>query len=181
MATTTANRNTGSKQMVVGVFRDRVNANQAYHWLLSRGYHDSDINFMMSDETRKAYMAEGGKYSVGSHSTEGVATGGTIGAAVGATAAAIAAIGTAVAIPGLGWIVAGPVLAGLAGAGAGAVTGGVIGGLIGLGIPESNARAYEEALKNGGVVLGVEPREGDASEIKRQFEAFNGENVINCA
>jgi hypothetical protein len=167
--------------MVVGVFRDRVNANQAYHWLLSRGYRDSEINFMMSDETRKAYESETGKHTVGSQATEGVATGGTIGATIGATAAAIAAIGTAVAIPGLGWVVAGPVLAGLAGAGAGAVTGGLIGGLIGLGVPESNARAYEEALKNGGVVLGVEPRDGDASEIKRQFESFHGENVICCS
>jgi hypothetical protein len=166
--------------MVIGVFRDRANATQAYNWLLSRGYTDSEISFMMSDETRR-YFENEGKHNVGNQGVEGVATGGSIGAAVGATAAAIAAIGTAVAIPGLGWVVAGPVLAGLAGAGAGAVTGGLIGGLVGLGIPESNARAYEEALKNGGVVLGVEPRSGDESEIKQHFEKLQGENVICCS
>lgn len=169
-----------NKSMVVAVFRDRTDARQVHDWLLARGYSASEINVLMSSETR-GHFEKDEKITVGSQATEGVAAGGTIGAAVGATAAAIAAIGTAVAIPGLGWVVAGPILAGLAGAGAGAVTGGLIGGLIGLGIPESNARAYEEALKGGGVVIGVEPHDGDASAIQKQFEKMNGENVVCCA
>jgi hypothetical protein len=169
-----------SKSVVVAVFRDRTNASQAYNWLLARGYSDAEINVMMSNETRAFYEKNDDKINVGSHATEGVATGGTVGAVVGGTAGAIAALGTlaALAIPGLNVVVAGPILMGLAGAGAGAVAGGVIGGLIGLGIPESNAHAYEEALKNGGVVLGVEPREGDTSEIKKQFQKLNGENIV---
>ena len=69
----------------------------------------------------------------------------------------------------------------LAGGGAGAVTGGLIGGLVGLGIPESNAKAYEEALRHGGVAVGVIPRSSDhASEIQRRFEELSGENVCYC-
>ena len=170
-----------NKSMVVAVFRDRTNATQAHNWLIARGYSASEINIMMSDETRGYYEKENSKISVGNLATEGVAAGGTLGAAVGGTVAAIMAIGTAVAIPGLGWVVAGPILAGLAGVGAGAVTGGLVGGLIGLGIPESNAHAYEEALKKGGVVIGVVPDQGDTDDIKTHFEKLEGENVICCA
>lgn len=164
------------RSMVVGMFRDRTNASLAYSWLLDHGYADSEINVLMSNETRAYFEKEQEKHGVGSMATEGMATGGTVGAAVGATTAAILAIGTAVLVPGIGWV-AGPLLAGLAGAGAGAVTGGLVGGLIGLGIPESNASAYEEALRNGGIVLGVVPHENDASAIKEQFEKLNGENI----
>ena len=74
---------------------------------------------------------------------------------------------------------AGPILAGLAGGGAGAVAGGAIGGLVGLGIPESNAKAYEEALKKGGVVFGVAPHsEEDATTIRTYFEEHKADNII---
>jgi len=170
----------GTIGAVVAVFRDRTNASQAYNWLLARGYSDADINVMMSNETRAFYEKHDSKIAVGSHATEGAAAGGTIGAVVGGAAAAIAAIGSlaAITIPGLNIVVAGPLLMGLAGAGAGAVTGGGIGALIGLGIPESNADAYEEALKQGGVVMGVEPRNDDSGEIKKEFQKLNGENII---
>lgn len=75
-------------------------------------------------------------------------------------------------------MVAGPIAAAFAGGGAGAVTGGVIGALIGAGMTEQNAEAYSEALKQGGVVIGVHPRTNDdSSEIQKKFKEFNGENV----
>jgi len=169
------------KRMVTAVFRDRTQANRVYTWLRDRGYTSDEINVLMSDQTRTAYhdADEDELVSSGTHAAEGIATGGAIGTAVGATLAAIAAIGTSVLIPGLGVVVAGPILAAFAGAGAGAVAGGVIGGLIGLGIPESNARAYEEALRDGGVVVGVHPHTGDeTSKIREEFERRQGENVV---
>lgn len=171
-----------SKQpMITAVFRDRLNANAAWNWLTARGYDANEINMLMSENTKAKYYdrAENDDISASTHAAEGVATGGAIGTAVGATAAAIAAIGTSLLIPGLGLIIAGPLAAAFAGAGAGAVTGGVIGGLIGLGIPESNARAYEEALRDGGIVVGVVPHNGrDATAIKKKFEEFKGENIV---
>jgi uncharacterized membrane protein len=77
----------------------------------------------------------------------------------------------ALAIPGIGPIVAaGP----LAGALSGAVTGGVAGGLIDLGIPEDKGRQYEENLKQGGVLAVIETSDdkaNDASSILRQYGA----------
>lgn len=171
------------KKMLTAVFRDRVNAQTAYDRLISRGYTNSEINVLMSDSTRATYLSEGKeeKHNVGTHATEGMGVGGAIGTAVGATLAAVAAIGTSLAIPGLGLIIAGPIAAALAGGGAGAVAGGLIGAMVGLGIPESNARAYQDALKQGGVVIGVVPRTGDdADAIKEEFETLNGENICFC-
>jgi hypothetical protein len=173
-----------SKQkMVTAVFQDRFNAHAAYDWLVSQGYTANEINLLMSADTKARYYAEAGeakgKHKAGTHAAEGMAAGGAIGTAVGAAAAAIAAIGTSLVVPGLGLVVAGPVAAALAGGGAGAVAGGVIGGLIGLGVPESNAKAYEEALREGGIVVGVVPHNAqDASRVKDKFQELHGENII---
>jgi hypothetical protein len=165
-------------KMVVAVFRDRTRATAAYNWLRARFYSPDQINVMMSQATHNHFEAESAPISAGTHVLEGVAAGGSVGTAIGAAAAAVAAVGTSVAVPGLGLVVAGPILAGLVGAGAGAVAGGFLGGLIGLGIPESNASAYEAALKEGGVVLGVLPRPGDEAAIQAQLAEFKGENII---
>jgi hypothetical protein len=104
--------------------------------------------------------------------------GGASGTAVGATLAAVMAVGSALAIPPLGVAIAGPVAAVLAGGGGGAVAGGIIGALIGLGIPEPNARAYQEVLRDGGVVLGVVPHgPEDADAIRRDFDELRGEDI----
>jgi hypothetical protein len=178
MATKVPAKKKDTRSMVVAVFRDRTNASQAYNWLLARGYSDAEINVMMSNETRAYYEKHESKIHTRSHAAEGAATGGAVGAIVGGTAAAVATLGSMAVVPFLGFPVAGALLMGLAGAGAGAVTGGVLGALIGLGIPESNADAYEEALKAGGVVVGVEPHDGDSGEIKKEFKKLGGENII---
>jgi hypothetical protein len=173
-----------AKNMLTAVFRNHRDARVAYDRLLVRGYTSDEISLLMSESTRKTYIEEyerEGKQQPGSMATEGVAVGGAIGTAVGAAAAAIAAIGTTALIPGLGLLVAGPLAAAFMGGGAGAVTGGILGGLIGLGITEPNAKAYEEVLRNGGVIVGVKPHDNeDANEIKKDFEELGGEHVCNC-
>jgi uncharacterized membrane protein len=171
------------RKMITAVFRDRFNANEAHEWLRNRGYADSEISVLMSDRTRVALRddAELVHNERGSKAAAGVATGGAIGTAIGASLAAIAAIGTSLVLPGLGLVVAGPLAAAFAGGGAGAVTGGLIGGLVGYGIPESNARAYEDALREGGVAIGVVPRTSEeASVIEDEFERLHGENIITA-
>jgi hypothetical protein len=174
-----------NESMITAVFRDRVKAQKVYDWLLDHGYTSSELNVLMSDKTRSTYyQAEEGEEApmkAGNQAVEGMAVGGAIGTAVGAGLAAVAAIGTSLAIPGLGIIIAGPIAAALAGGGAGAVAGGLIGGLVGLGLTESNARAYEQALKEGGVVIGVVPHSSeDADRIKTHFQNQGGENVCSC-
>jgi hypothetical protein len=168
-----------TKKMVTAVFRNRLGAQESYDRLVRRGYTSDEINVIMSDSTRAAFHSDTTtRRDVGSKAVAGMGIGGAIGTAVGATLAAVAAIGTSLAIPGLGLVVAGPIAAALAGAGAGAATGGLLGALIGLGIPEPDARAYQDVVRDGGVVVGVAPRSGkEAREIKAELEAAGGENV----
>ncbi len=171
------------KKMVTAVFRDPVNAQRAHDGLRRRGYTETEINVLMSDKTRSAHFStqEQGSLKPGTMATEGMGVGGAIGTVVGASLAAIAAIGTSLALPGLGLVVAGPLAAALAGGGAGAVAGGLVGALIGWGIPEQNANAYTEALREGGVVIGVFPHnDDDASAIKDEFQKLQGDNVCYC-
>ena len=169
------------QKMLTAIFHDRPAAVQAFNWLQTHGYRPDEINVLMTDRTRAQFEKEHEEpISAASRAPEGVATGGVIGTAVGATLGAVAALGATVSLPILGGIiVAGPLLAGLAGGGVGAVAGGAIGGLIGLGIPESNAKAYEDALRNGGVVFGVVPHSADdAKAIEKYFKDQHASNIV---
>ncbi len=169
---------TGRSRMVTGLFRDRDSAEKAYSSLSTRGYNKDDVNLMMSDETRKTHFADAPDSELGDKAMEGAGVGGAIGGTVGAVLAAIAAIGTAVALPGIGLVVAGPIAAALAGAGAGGLTGGLVGALIGSGIPEDRAREYESGIKEGGIVMGVNPRtDEDADYFEREFKTNRGESI----
>jgi len=171
---------TTRNKMVTAVFRDRLQAQAAFDWLHEQGYTSNEISILMSDKTRAAYFPHEGEnpLTADTKAVEGIGVGGTIGTAVGATIAAVLAVGTSIIVPGLG-VVAGPLAAAFAGGGAGAVTGGVIGGLVGLGIPEPNANAYQEAIRDGGVFIGVSPRnDEDSTRIKRYFEQHQGESVV---
>src|SRR4026209_88758 len=178
MAETSASR-TAHSSMVTGLFRDRESAERAYGSMVERGYGQDDVNLVMSDETRKKHFTDDGRETeLGSKALEGAGTGAAIGGAVGATLAAIAAIGTTLALPGLGLLIAGPIAAGLAGAGRGALTGGLIGALVGHGIPEEQAKHYEQGIREGGIVMGVQPRnEEDAAYFEEDWKKNRGEQV----
>ncbi|HEX8291089.1 MAG TPA: hypothetical protein VF570_05010 [Pyrinomonadaceae bacterium] len=165
--------------MVTGLFRDRESAERAYGSVTSRGYGNDDVNLLMSDKARDTHFtSEGKETELGNKALEGAGTGAAIGGTVGATLAAIAAIGTTLALPGLGLLVAGPIAAGLAGAGAGGATGGLIGALVGAGIPEERVKHYEKGIEEGGIVMGVTPRsDEDAEYFEREWKTHRGEEV----
>ncbi len=158
---------------VTGVFSDRTSAERAYGALTESGYDSEDINVLMSERTReKHFPKQTADTELGNKASEGAGIGSAVGGTVGAIAAAIAAVGTSLVIPGLGLVVAGPLAAGLAGAGAGAATGGLVGALVGWNIPEERVRQYEERLRNGGIVLGFEPKtEADRQRFHSDWNA----------
>jgi hypothetical protein len=162
-----------------GIFRDRNSAEKAYQSLHERGYGKDDVNLMMSDDTRKKHFGSDTAHTdLGDKAMEGAGVGSAIGGTAGAIIGAIAAIGTSVALPGLGLIIAGPLAAALAGAGAGGLTGGLVGALVGSGIPEEHAAEYEQGIKNGGIVMGVKPRNADdAKYFEEQFKTNNADKV----
>ena len=174
-----ANMTPGSSTgMLTGTFRDRESAEGAYNAMLSRGYAKDDINVMMSPETRDKYFKHSDQVTeLGNKSAEGGATGAAIGGVTGVIIGVLAAAGT-LAIPGLGVVLAGPLVAGLAGLGAGGAAGGLIGALVGAGIPEERAKMYEADLKNGGIVLGTKLRsDEDAAYLENEWRTNKGENI----
>lgn len=178
-AGTSGTTSTSGGTMVTGLFRDRDSAERVYNSMSSRGYSKDDISLMMSDEARGKYFpGDQADTALGDKALEGAGVGSAIGGTIGAVLAGIAAIGTNVLLPGVGLIVAGPLLAGLAGAGAGGLTGGLLGALVGSGIPEDRAKAYESGIKEGGMVMGVKARNPeDAEYFEREFKNYRGESV----
>lgn len=159
--------------IVTGTFRDRESAERGYNAITARGYKSDDIHVIMTDDTRKRLFKDhkdtkdGKDTKLGNKALEGAGVGGAIGGIAGATAVGIAAAATSLAIPGIGLVIAGPLAGALAGGAAGATAGGLVGTLVGAGIPEEHAKKYESDLKNGGIVVGVKPRNDDDA---RYFE-----------
>jgi hypothetical protein len=139
-----------ARKEISALFNDSAAAERAYQGLIGAGFSPADVSVLMSADTRGKHFSIEGNTKV----AEGAAAGGAIGGAVGAIAAGLAAVGI-VALPGVGLVAAGPLMAALAGAGAGAAVGGLSGALIGLGIPEHEAKLYSERIAKGAILLGV--------------------------
>lgn len=170
-----------NSRMVTAIFPDRDSAERAYRGIADRGYGLEDIDLVMSDETRKRHFNDDPAASteLGTKAAQGAGIGGAIGGTVGAIGAAVLAVGTTIALPGLGLVVAGPIAAALAGAGAGGAAGGLIGALIGWGIPEARVKEYEAGIRNGGILLGVRARNAaDADYLERNLRASTPETAL---
>ena len=177
---TTTSGTTGSGRLVTGLFADRTSAEAAYASTHARGYGTDDVNLVMSDDTRKQHFDHDGapETELGNKAAKGAGIGGAIGGTVGAIAAAIAAVGTSLVLPGLGLVIAGPLAAAIAGAGAGGAGGSLIGALVGMGIPEERVKAYDEGVKNGGILMGVHARDdADAAHFENEWRTNGGSQV----
>jgi hypothetical protein len=164
---------------ITGVFRNREDADRAYESLINKGYSADEIIVLMSDETHNLHYKDRELVTdSGNKTMEKAGVGSAIGGTVGAIVGGIAAIGTSIALPGLGLIIAGPIIAALTGAGAGGLTGGLIGGLIGAGISKEHAKVYETSIKEGGIVVGVVPRtDEDRISIGNEWSSYRGEQI----
>jgi hypothetical protein len=172
---------TNSSGLVTGIFPDRESAEAAYNAAHLRGYSKDDVNLVMSDETRNLHFSgttAGKETELGNKAAEGAGIGAGIGGTVGAILAGIAAVGTTLALPGLGLVIAGPLAAAAVGAGAGAAGGGLIGALIGWNIPEERVKDYEEGIKNGGILIGVRTKnDADALHFENEWKQNRGQHI----
>jgi hypothetical protein len=79
-------------------------------------------------------------------------------------------------LPGL--IIAGPVAIALTAAAAVGITGGLIGALTNWGIPKSRVEHYEQSIRDGNILIGVEARSGeDARQLQADWAAAGGRSV----
>ncbi len=143
--------NASNRGTVVGVFHDAAHAQQAIRELKADGFREDQIGLVVRHTD--------GTWSADTPSAANLAAGAGIGAAAGASLGALWALGIAT----LGFPALGPVLVGgtlmaaiLASASGGAAVGTLLGALIGLGIPEADARFYEQEIHAGRTVVTVQ-------------------------
>ncbi len=111
--------------------------------------------------------------------TDAALTGAAAGGALGGLAGILVGIG-ALAIPGVGPIIAaGPLAAGLTGAAIGAAGGGLIGALAGLGLDEDEARIYKDEVDRGGVLVTVEDDGMHHDAISEIYQRHNSTHYKN--
>jgi len=170
----------GNRRKIIGLFSEGQSAERAYQTCAARGYATDDVNVVMSEDTRKRLFHGGSETTsqLASRQTEGGELGGPTGGRVEMLVTIFAAVGAALALPALGFVVAGPVAAALASAGAAGVVAGLIGTLGDWGIPQERVRLYEEGIKDGGILMMVEARsEEDARQIEQDWKAAGGRDV----
>ncbi|HEX8203508.1 MAG TPA: general stress protein, partial [Isosphaeraceae bacterium] len=147
---------------VVGLFESRDQAQRAVEALKQTGLRAEDMSIVMRDRTEAADVAE----DVGAGSGSGAAAGAVGGGILGGLGGLLVGVG-ALAIPGIGPIVAaGPLAAALAGAGLGAATGGLLGALTDAGVPEEEAPHYQAGVERGGILLTVNAPDGREDEVR---------------
>jgi uncharacterized protein (TIGR02271 family) len=136
---------------VVGLFHNQADAERAIQRLKERGFSESQIGVAIKDRSKQDDLVEG----TGTQAAEGAATGAIGGGVLGGVIGLLAGVG-ALAIPGVGPIIAGGTLAStLAGAGIGAAAGGLLGALVGMGVPEEDAKHFDEGFRSGGTLVTV--------------------------
>lgn len=169
-------------KIVLGVFNEREEVEEAITELKDRDFNPKDISIVMKDTHAAEEIAEDtGAGDV----VEGTVTGATTGAVLGGLAGLLASY----ALPGLGaFFIGGPIAAalGLGGAAAsavsGAVTGAAAGGLIGgltsaFGLSEEDAKVYQERIESGAILLAVPARNDEESVVKEILETSGADNV----
>jgi hypothetical protein len=167
-------------RFVTALFRSPDAAERAYRAAVALGYKDADINVVVSDTTRDRLLADTRHPNLSSNAaeskeqpTKGADLGGPTGGTLGTIAPIIAAVGTAVLVPGL--VFAGPIAIALAAAGAVGIAGGLIGALKDWGIPQDRVRDYEAAVRDGAILVGVKARSAeDAQQLEQKWRAEGG-------
>ena len=149
-------------ETIVGLFADQLNAERGIQALKAAGFSEQQIGVALRDKQQQQELTEG----TGTQATEAAETGAVGGGVLGGVVGLLAGVG-ALAIPGIGPIIAGGVLAStLAGAGIGAAAGGLIGALAGMGVPEEDARHFERGFQQGAVLVTVQAG-GDAVRARQ--------------
>lgn len=162
---------------ITAVFNTRDEAESALGKLDQAGFTSSQVTMLINQESRGKHFGIDDKTKVG----EGAATGAAIGGLSGALFLALGSAG-ALLVPGLNLIVSGALVGGLAGLGAGAVTGGLVGALVGLGVPEHEAKLYEDTVRKGAILIAVEASDDVSAErVKTILKSTKAQSITAIA
>lgn len=150
-------------RVITGLFDTHEQAAEAVRALKDAGVRAEDISVVANN-------AEGYAIEDGDEVAEDAGAGAGIGALLGGAGGLLAGLG-ALAIPGVGPVVAGgwllsTAVGAVAGAAVGGVAGGIIGALTEAGVGEREAHVYAEGVRRGGtlVTARVDDARADAAD-----------------
>jgi len=160
-----------AKKAVFGILNSEEQAIRVVDDLKAARFSSDDISALFPDKGGSRDFA----HEQNTKAPEGAATGATAGGLLGGTLGWLAGIG-ALAIPGVGpLIAAGPIMGLLSGAAVGAATGGLTGALVGYGMPEMEAKRYEGKVKGGNILVSIHTE--DRNEVSRAKEILKRNNA----
>jgi len=141
---------------VIGLFDDQATARRALETLRDGPLPLEDISLIAQNADGTIDSGNSDDVSAGQGATVGAVWGGLVGLA-------------ALLIPGIGPFIAfGALGAALTGVVTGAVVGGITAALVDFsGIPEDEARGYEQQLRDGKTLVAVKARDEDTAEVRR--------------
>jgi len=186
---------------VVGLFDDLNDAQAAVTDLVQAGFDRSDISLVATDRwgeqgttgvpadtgagvysststgyTDTTTTGMTGATGTGDQVASDVAAGAVTGGVVGGLAGVLLGLGV-LAIPGFGPVLAaGPLVAGLAGAGIGAAVGGLVGALVSWGVPQDEAELYAESIRRGSILVGLKT---DESRVQQAVNIMNNHGPVD--
>lgn len=175
-------------QRAVGVFPNRSTAEEALYALRDSGFPMNQVSVMTKDAIHDEEIAGADVHDsvskdrvakqVDNKAEEGAAVGVTTGGVLGGLTGLLVGLGS-IAIPGVGPIMlagaaATAIATTLAGTAIGVATGGLLGGLIGLGIPEEDAKIYNERINRGEYLIMVD---GNDADIARAYSILQTHNI----
>lgn len=167
----TGHRASARHRRAVGVFSTRRETEQALGELRAAGFDMDRVSVIAKDSDSKGDIAgidvqESADNKADEGATKGALTGGTLGGLTGL----LVGLGL-VAIPGIGPIMlagasATAIATTLAGTALGAAAGSLIGALVGLGIPEEEAKVYNDRVARGDYLVLLDGSEAEVAKAE---------------
>lgn len=163
-----ADMTTNRRRVSGGLYPDVPSAERGIHRFRDMGYEGDRIGIISRDAEARDVAKDTGAGAAG-----GAAAGATAGGLLGGLTGLLVGIG-ALAIPGIGPVAAGGVLASTlgiaggtaaAGAGIGAAAGGLLGALTGMGFSNDEAEYYDRGVREGRTLVTVYDDEGRADSV----------------
>lgn len=159
---------------IVGMFENTRDADRAFTDLTQQGFRREDISVLARQDVMKSAKNEGldVSTSAGVGAVGGSTAGGIAGLLVGIGALAIPGIGPVIAAGTLGTVIGTTAL----GAGLGAAAGGIVGALTGMGLSHDEANFYAEGVKRGNILVAVK---ADDNQIQLVSDLLRRANAVD--
>lgn len=175
-------------RVVIALYENNDKVREAIQDLVEAGFDGNAISMVAYDPQRAygkmLWRQALGEESASSENVHNLSEGTGLGALIGSVGGFFAGL-LAMALPGIGPVVAaGPLITTLAGAGIGATAGIILGALVETGLPADHARMFTEGIRRGDTLLMVntsDDRAREAVELLNQHEPIDLDSRLPLA